>query len=74
MGKGEPIFVNFNEAKLSCSQDPRCLRILDQNCKGDELKICFENIDVNLPTSIEQIQGSCLHSKTEVQGIDNNIK
>ena len=74
MAKGEPTFVNFNQAKLSCSQDPRCLRILDQSCKGDELKICFENVDVKLPNTIEQIEGSCLHSKTEVRGIYNNIK
>ena len=82
-----PSFANLYQAKLSCSLwgltcldstgtcfNSTCNRILDNGCKGDDLRLCVDNMDANLPYTIEQIEGSCIHSKKEVHGIYNNIK
>ena len=58
-------YENLNQAKLDCSSDPDCRWIWDEDCQNDVLYLCSSE------NGFDSIEGSCVHSKTEIIGIHN---
>ena len=58
--KADKRYENLNEAKLDCSSDSKCTRIMDVDCKGEEFYFCRKEIYSH------RLESSCVHSKTTI--------